>query len=242
MIRVREAADCYLPALPLRQFSLVEADHQSMKLRSESLTARLRIARLFCRRAAKLAANRISDLVVSLEVELSEIGSIVSALAWTVPLVTNPHFFESSIYLRGVAQHFPQWWCLMTFALLFFGQSFVLVFGGLPSAFIHDHISREMWLRLRMWGMRAALAVWAGLGLLLCTYGITPSAIICMGLAAGCVWGQWKLGLLIRVDNEADALRAVMNEGQRFAEQITSMSMSPGEERRARPEWTKQGG
>ncbi len=149
--------------------------------------------------------SRVVELTVSLDVEPTEIASIVAGLGWIIPLLLYPRFLETSLYLRAIAAYAPRVPLLTVTTVLLCYQLCALLLPRPIRGDVHRErretsVIAQRWMQARVWGLRAGMAVWASMAVLLTMHAITPASILFGGLALGCWWGTWRLRVLIAVE------------------------------------------
>ena len=174
----------------------------------------------------KNAARRCTELLVSMDVEACEVASIVSCSAWIISVGSQPAFLLSSVYFQQVVEYLPRPALLTMFTALMAYQIIGVVLGAPPSTVVRTpavaarrRCMTRRWFLMRQAGVFVAIVVWAAIGKMMTSIAITPATIIYSGISLSSVWGFWRLGLLVRVEEMDMAFRAAVAAGQDLAKQ-----------------------
>ena len=169
----------------------------------------------------KNAAKRCVELLVSMDVEACEIASIIACSAWIISVGSQPEFLLSSVYFQQVAHYIPRPALLTMFSVLMAYQVVGVVLGGVPSTAVRTpaiaarrRATSRRWFLVRRAGVFAAIIVWGAIAKLMTGVAITPATVIYGGISASSIWGFWRLGLLVRVEEMDKAFRAAAAAGQ----------------------------
>lgn len=177
-------------------------------------------------------SDRITEIVVSMHGEPTEIISLIFAFGWLLPLILYPDYMQSSIYLRGIAQNVPKWTLFSVLGSLFLYQISALLIvpqrvvtssdDPIQIAEAKEKSARitQFWLKRRMWGCTAAALVWCFVGALLCAYRISGGAFWHFGVSGLCWIGAWRLRVSMYVEREVAGQLKAGREGALIARQF----------------------
>lgn len=164
-----------------------------------------------------LAVERVWGIIRLATIEASEVVSIFSSLCWAIPLLLDPTYLTTSIYLRSLGANVEHSALLLTVIAMFWWQLGAIIVGGSPSGFINNSRDTLFWLRIRQLGMLGSGSVWAGIAYSLTIDRIGVGTLIWGFIATFCAYGFWRLGLLIMVEKIKAEYAAKEEEGKELS-------------------------
>lgn len=164
------------------------------------------------RRIVEKAVERTLLLLFTLDVEASEIADCFVALGCAFVLALSPNYLHSSPPLQSLADHMGQAGWTVLFAVMGGFQFCAVLFGGQPSAFITDAVSRAAWYRVRRVALIASIALFTMIAILLCLAGSGWAVVLFGGLSLSSFWASMRLSKVIAVDGEVARLKLLRDE------------------------------